>query len=255
MNSRITTELDGDVATVRIDRPKKCNAMTISMWEQLTEHLTAAVEDGARAIVLTGTGEYFCAGDDISALVEVDDGRDARRLAETLLTCWRTIETAPIPVIGRANGSAYGGGFETLLAADISIVPTDARLQLSEVRIGAFPFYAAKRLVHITGKQRAMDLAVGGRTINGRTAANWGAVARAVPHADLDDAVADVLDQVRSGSPEALMTTKRWLNATLQTPGEDIGMLTGLGHLFAGSDAPEGAQAFLEDRPPQFRGP
>ncbi len=243
-----------DIFTITIQRPEKRNAMTMSMWEAVTAGINQAVTQDMRAVVLTGTGDFFCAGDDITALVDIDTGRDARKLAETLLECWTTIEQAPIPVIGRANGSAYGGGFETLLATDIAIVPQTARLQLSEVRIGAYPFYAAKRLAQITSKQRAMDLAVLAREITGQTAADWGLLARAVPQSELDAEVTTVIEHLRKGAPESITATKQWLTGTLQTPGENIGMATGLGHLFAGEDAMEGAQAFIENRSPEFQG-
>lgn len=253
MTDHVSYVSDGNVSTIRLERPEKLNAMTLAMWDAVTAAIRRAEDDDARAIVLTGTGECFCTGDDISALADIEDERDVRELADTLLTCWNAIEQSPIPVIGRANGSAYGGGFELLLAADVTIVPESATFQLPETRIGAYPFYAAKRLARLVGRQRAMDLALFGRELTGREATEWGLFARAVPESELDSTVEDLLDALEQTSPAATTTTKAWLNASLRFPGEDVGMRTGLGHLFAGPDAHEGAQAFLEKREPEYR--
>ncbi len=252
MTDLVSYSVEQDVSTIRLERPDKLNAMTIPMWNAVTAGIKQANDDSSRAIVLTGAGDVFCAGDDISALADIEDERDVRELTAALLRCWGAIESSPIPVIGRANGSAYGGGFELLLAADVSVVPVDATFQLPETRIGAYPFYAAKRLARLVGRQRAMDLAVFGREISGATAEDWGLFARAVPESELDAEVDTLVEALRLSSPSATATTKEWLNATLELPGEDVGMRTGLGYLFSGPDAREGAEAFLEKRDPEF---
>lgn len=240
------------VSTVRLDRPEKHNAMTLPMWRAVTDAVERADADDARALVLTGTGDLFCAGDDIQALADIEDERDVRELVDTLSDCFETIERSPVPVVGRANGSAYGGGFELLLAADVTVVPEGATFALPETKIGAMPLYAAKRLAGVVGKQRAADLALAGRELDAATAADWGLFARVVPPADLDDTVAELVAAFERASPAALATTKDWLNADLGAPAERVGMRTGLGYLFAGPDAKEGAEAFLDDRDPDY---
>ena len=252
MTDQVSYSFEEPISTIRLERPAKHNAMTLPMWDAVTAGVRQADEDGARAVVLTGTGESFCAGDDIGALAAIEDERDARELANTLLTCWRAIERSPVPVIGRANGSAYGGGFELLLAADVTVAPETATFQLPETRIGAYPFYGAKRLARLVGRQRAVDLALLGRELSGQEAVDWGLFARAVPESELDSEVETIIDALGRASPAATATTKAWLNASLRFPGEDVGMQTGLGHLFAGPDAHEGARAFLEKRDPDF---
>jgi len=254
VTEHLTYDHDGDRSTVRLTRPEKLNALTLEMWETLPDYLDRAVADGARAVVLTGAGETFCAGDDIATLADVEDERDVRALTDRALGCFRAIERCRLPVVGRANGPAYGGGFELLLACDLTVAPAGATYGLPEVGIGAYPFYAAKRLARLVGRQRAMDLAVAGREITGREATEWGLFARAVPESEVDEAVADLLAGVREGSPAGVETTKAWLNASLRFPGEDDAMRTGLGYLFAGPDAREGAEAFLADCDPDYRG-
>jgi len=248
----VTESFEDGVLTVRLDRPEKYNAMTPGMWRAVTGAIEQAVAGGARAVVLTGRGDVFCAGDDIAALADIENDRDVRRLVDTLTDCFDAIETAPVPVVGRANGAAYGGGFELLAAADVTVVPEDASFGLPETQIGVIPLYAASRLSQLVGRQRAADVALAGRELTGREAGEWGLFARAVPADRLDDAVADVLAGLEGGAPEALATTKAWLNAPFQSGTDRVGMRTALGHLFAGPDAREGVEAFIEERDPDF---
>lgn len=237
-----------------MNRPEKLNALTLEMWSTITEYVERAEDDGSRAVVLTGEGDTFCAGDDIATLAEVETERDVRELVDTAMDCFRAMETSTVPVIGEANGSAHGGGFELLMACDLTVVPEDATFALPEVQIGAFPFYAAKRLARLIGRQRAMDLALTSREIRGSRAAEWGVFARAVPAGQVSGVVDEVLQRVGSAAPASIETTKSWLNSSLRFPGEDDAMRTGMGYLFAGPDATEGAEAFLEDREPDYTG-
>lgn len=250
----VTYTVEDGVSTIRLDRPAKHNAMTAGMWQAVTEGVQRADEAGSRAVVLTATGDLFCAGDDIGALADIEDDRDVRELVDTLTDCFDAIEHSPLPVVGRANGSAYGGGFELLVATDLAVVPEGASFGLPETQIGAIPLYAAKRLSQLVGRQRAADLALAGRELSGREAVEWGLFARAVSPERLDETVDSILAGLKASSPEALATTKAWLNASLEVDGERVGMRTGLGHLYAGPDAHEGSKAFLEGRDPDFAG-
>lgn len=252
MTGNVAYDVDDGVSTIRLDRPEKLNAMTLEMWTAVADGVRRADEDGARAVVLTGTGRAFCAGDDVGSLADVETPRDARELADTVLGCFGAIERSPVPVVAKANGSAYGGGFELLVAADLTVVPRDAVFALPETRIGAYPFYGAKRLARLIGRQRAADLALTGRELGAEEAVEWGLFARVVETDALDDAVADLVSALKRSSPASLETTKTWLNASLRFAGEDEAMRNGLGYLFSGPDAREGALSFLEDREPEF---
>ncbi|MFC6732087.1 enoyl-CoA hydratase/isomerase family protein [Haladaptatus sp. DYSN1] len=252
MTEHVTYDLEDGVATITLARPEKLNALTLEMWGAIDDFLTQADDDGARVAVLTGEGRAFCAGDDIATLRDIEDTRAVRELTKIALDCFGAIEGAPLPVVGKANGSAYGGGFELLLACDLTVVPADAEFALPEVQIGAYPFYGAKRLARMIGRQRAADLALAGRKLSGEEATDWGLFARAVDADELDDAVADIVASLKRGSPPAIETTKAWLNTSLRFAGEDDAMRAGLGYLFAGPEAQEGARSFLEKRDPDY---
>lgn len=240
------------VATIELSRPDKYNALTIGMWEDIAEFLHRAEANDVRVAILTGKGDMFCAGDDIETLASIADERGVRELSRAIYECFHAIETVSIPVIGKANGDAYGGGFELLMACDLTVVPQNATFALPEVQIGAYPLYGVKRLGRLIGRQRAMELAATGREISASQAFEWGLFARVVPTAEIDEVVEDWIEQLKQGSPAALEITKAWLTRSLQLPGEDVGMQTGLGYLYAGSDPVEGAEAFLSDQDPDF---
>lgn len=248
---RVTVTAEDGVWTVRLDRPDTHNAMTAPMWRAVTGAIERASHE-ARAVVLTGTGDLFCAGDDIGELADLETDREVRHLVDTLTDCFDAIETAPVPVVGRANGSAYGGGFELLLAADLTVAPEGATFGLPETRIGVLPLYAARRLSRLVGRQRAADVALAGRELTATEAVEWGLFARAVPAENVADAVSGILADLERSSPEALATTKAWLGAPARSGAERVGMRTGLGHLLAGPDGQEGLEAFLADRNPEW---
>lgn len=252
MVDTVSYRIDNRISTITLDRPEKYNALTVEMWRKVTEYVNEAADDDARVIILTGAGEIFCSGDDISALDAIEDECEVRELTNAVLGAFSAIENSPLPVVGQANGSAYGGGFELLLAADLTVAPKDAVFSLPEARIGAYPFYGAKRLARLVGRQRAADLALTGREIPATEAVDWGLFARAVPKSEVEEEAATLAAKLKQASPSSLDTTKSWLNASLAFPGENDAMRMGLGYLFAGSDAREGAQAFLENRKPDY---
>lgn len=251
MSEFVHYNVDENVATIELYRPEKKNALTIDMWNTITEDVYSGSKE-AQVVVLTGYGDIFCAGDDIETLQEIQSEGDVRRLTDAVLDCFAAIEEATVPVVGNPGGSAYGGGFELLLAADLTVVPEGATFALPEVQIGAYPFYGAKRLARMIGRQRAMLLALTGQEVSGKQAADWGLFASATPSEQANEVVDEIISDLKKGSPAALETTKSWLNAGLRFPGEDDGMRTGLGYLFAGPDAHEGASAFIEGRSPDF---
>lgn len=252
MGDHVSYRHEDDVSTIELDRPDKLNALTVEMWADVTDGVERARRDGVRAIILTATGDVFCSGDDIGELAEIETEHDVRELTETAFDCFRAIEEAPAPVVGKANGPAHGGGFELLLACDLTVAPEGASFALPEVQIGAIPFYGTKRLARLVGRQRAMDLTLTGREISAERAVDWGLFARAVPAPQVDATVDELVTAVGKGSPGAIETSKAWLNASLRYPGEDDAMRSAFGYLFAGPDAHEGATAFLEDREPDY---
>jgi 2-oxoglutaroyl-CoA hydrolase len=247
-------ERDGDVATITLDVPEKLNRVSMPARDQLASLFEELGRDeGLRAIVLTGAGEKaFTAGGDIAGFLEREP-EELSRLA------WNVAapERCPKPVIAKLRGYAFGVGLELALACDFRIASDDVELGLPEVKIGMIPGSGGtQRLARMIGLGRAKDMIMRGRRIDAGEALAIGLVTEVVAPAELDAAVARLVDELRALSPLALALAKRVLNHAYDGPlglGLEVeGLAYGL--LRSTHDFQEGVTAFGEKRPPKFEG-
>jgi 2-oxoglutaroyl-CoA hydrolase len=247
-------ERDADVATITLDVPEKMNRLSMPARDQLAALLDELGRDEAvRVIVLTGAGDRaFTAGGDIPGFLEREP-EELSRLAWNVAAA----ERCPKPVIAKLRGYALGVGLELALACDFRIAAEDAELGLPEVKLGMIPGSGGtQRLARLIGLARAKDMVMRGRTIDAAEALAVGLVTEVVPAADLDAAVARLIDELRALSPLALATAKRVLNLAYEAPLATGLELEGLayGLLRSSHDFREGVEAFDEKRPPRFEG-
>jgi 2-oxoglutaroyl-CoA hydrolase len=247
-------ERDGDVATITLDVPEKLNRVSMPARDQLANLFEElGRNEGVRAIVLTGAGEKaFTAGGDIAGFLEREP-EELSRLA------WNVAapERCPKPVIAKLRGYAFGVGLELALACDFRIASDDVELGLPEVKIGMIPGSGGtQRLARMIGVGRAKDMVMRGRRIDAGEALAIGLVTEVVAPAELDAAVARLVDELRALSPLALALAKRVLNHAYDGPlglGLEVeGLAYGL--LRSTHDFQEGVTAFGEKRPPKFEG-
>jgi 2-oxoglutaroyl-CoA hydrolase len=247
-------ERDGDVATITLDVPEKLNRVSMPARDQLANLFEELGRDeGVRAVVLTGAGEKaFTAGGDIAGFLEREP-EELSRLA------WNVAapERCPKPVIAKVRGYAFGVGLELALACDFRIASDDVELGLPEVKIGMIPGSGGtQRLARLIGLGRAKDMVMRGRRIEAGEALAIGLVTEVVAPAELDAAVARLVDELRALSPLALALAKRVLNHAYDGPlglGLEVeGLAYGL--LRSTHDFHEGVTAFGEKRPPKFQG-
>ena len=247
-------ERDGDVATITLDVPEKLNRVSMPARDQLANLFEELGRDeGVRGIVLTGAGEKaFTAGGDIAGFLEREP-EELSRLA------WNVAapERCPKPVIAKLRGYAFGVGLELALACDFRIASQDVELGLPEVKIGMIPGSGGtQRLARMIGVGRAKDMVMRGRRIDAGEALAIGLVTEVVAPAELDAAVAGLVDELRALSPLALALAKRVLNHAYDGPlalGLEVeGLAYGL--LRSTHDFQEGVEAFGEKRPPNFQG-
>lgn len=253
----VTCEIRTGRATITIDDPERRNPMSVETMAGLVDHTRRAVDDPTvRVIVYTGAGEEaFCAGGDLSGSF-VDDAfglhRERGQIAELFRLMWRGGK----PTVARVNGHAIAGGFGLALAADVTICVDDAKLGMSEVRVGLWPMMISAVLARVMPRKAALELMLTGRLITPAEALGLGAVSRVIPREGLDVAVDETVDALTSLSPATLMLGKDSFNAMA-----DVGFDAALDRLQGGltavaltDDAREGVTAFLEKRRPDWSG-
>jgi enoyl-CoA hydratase/carnithine racemase len=223
MEDRITVEIQGGVADVRLVRVDKMNALDDAMFEALIktgERLKT--EAGVRAVVLSGAGRAFCAGLDMgnfdkmasgerkggTGLVETPRTEGGSNRAQHAVMVWREI---PVPVIAAVHGVAFGGGFQLALGADMRFVTPDARMAVMEIKWGLVPDMAGIALLRrLIRDDQARELTYSGRQFTGEEALSLGLATRvcADPYAE---ALAFARD-VASKNPDAIRADKRLMN-------------------------------------------
>jgi enoyl-CoA hydratase len=245
------------VAVLRVDREEALGALSRSMVEALLDYTRGIADDpGVRVLVLTGTGRGFVAGADIGEYrgapqVEFDAYQRLSRRAFGSLT------TLPQPVIAAVNGYALGGGFEIALCCDLIVASTKARFGLPEVKLGLLPGGGgSQRLARAIGVRATKELLMTGRRMRPDEAERRGLLARVAEPEELMQTALELAEEIAAQAPLAVREAKRLVDDGVEAPLEAAWTLEQrvLGGLFAGEDAREGIQAFIDKRDPDFRG-
>ncbi len=260
MAPTILVEVDeaSGVATVTLNRPDALNALTVPMKvELLAAFRGLEVDQRARAVILTGAGRAFCAGQDLRERLEPDAaplGVEVRERYNPIILAMRAL---PKPIVGAINGVAAGAGASLAMACDIRIASEAASFALAFGRVGLVPDSGATWfLPRLVGATRAAELALLGDAVSAEDSVRLGLVGRVVPADQLATEARSVAARLAAGAPRAIALTKRALDASwerdLETALEDEAHLQDM----AGRtrDHTEGLAAFLEKRPPRFTG-
>jgi 2-(1,2-epoxy-1,2-dihydrophenyl)acetyl-CoA isomerase len=168
-----------NVARIVLDRPKLRNAIDLVMRRELLEAVTeVAADENAKVLLISGAGDHFCSGGDISTMLGVKlSEEEGRARMAPVIACARSLLELPKPVIVAVDGVAYGAGFGLCLCADLVIATPRARFCLSFMRLGLVPdFASAFTLPRIVGWQRAKQLIYSATEISGKTAYEYGIV-------------------------------------------------------------------------------
>lgn len=255
---RIETDARG-VATLTLARPDKHNALNEAMIAELTQ---AAADLGAdpalRAVVLTGEGESFCAGGDLSWMkAQIAADRETRIIQATgLADMLDALNRLPKPLIGRVNGQAYGGGLGMMSVCDVAVGAQGARFGFTEVRLGLIPATISPFVVARMGEANARRVFFSARIFEAEEAVRLGLMAKAVPAAELDAAVEAEIKPYLSAAPEAVAASKDLLRSLGPRIDDAVSADTArrLADAWETGSASEGIAAFFDKRKPVWPG-
>ena len=251
-------EVDGSVARVTIDREERRNSMSYGVMQGLRDSMAKAkADDAVRVVVLTGAGEKaFCAGADLGGIgenpsaAEVHDGRGL------LAALFRDMWSLGKPIVARVRGYALAGGFGLAMACDFVVAADDAQFGTPEVNVGLWPYMITVPLLRSMPPKKALELMLTGRRVDAAEAERIGFVTRVVPVEELDAAVDELCATLAGKSPVIVRWGRDSFYRVLDMAADDA-----LAYLHpmlsvttSTEDAAEGIAAFIEKRPPEWKG-
>jgi 2-(1,2-epoxy-1,2-dihydrophenyl)acetyl-CoA isomerase len=260
MYQSIILSTDGPIATVKLNRPDKLNALAGPMRQEILEVLRLiAADDTIRVLIFTGEGRGFCAGGDIGYLKQLRDARNEAGFLEILANgkeIIRSLRSLPKPVIAAINGPCAGAGFSFALGCDIRLASDLASFGPVFARIGLHPDWGGSWLLpKLVGSAKACELIFRGTMVSAAEAETIGLVNRVVPHEQLLPTALELAKTIAANPPGVLRLAKesiyRSLSSDLETAFERETAVQM--ECFNSDEFLEGITAFLEKRKPEFR--
>jgi enoyl-CoA hydratase len=252
----LIVEKKGPVAVLKINRPEALNALNEQTLRDMMHAVSELETDRSVSVaVLTGEGKAFIAGADIKHMVKLTP-LQAKNFAEYGHNLLNKIEASRIPYIAAVNGYALGGGCEVMMACDIAIASTKAKIGQPEINLGISPgFGGTQRLTRHIGRMRAKELLLTGDNISAQEAFELGLVNRVVEPEGLMEAAMELAEKIAAKSDVQISFIKALVNK-----GADIDLATAnyleisyFSSSFSTYDQKEGMNAFIEKRKPEFK--
>jgi enoyl-CoA hydratase len=263
--SAVIVEKDGPVLTVTLNRPEKKNAVNSEVMCRLYDAWTGLdTDDDLRVAILTGKGDTFCAGMDLSEIHKLGSGKPDNEYMERVMKepaviygAWLKTYRPTKPVILAAEGFARAGGTEILQGTDIRVAGESAMFGVTEVQRGLFPMAgSAVRLRRQIGYAVAAEMLLAGEDLPARRAYELGLVNHVVPDGQALAKAREIAERIAANGPLAVKAILATLRETETLPEADafaIEQKHGL-QVMQSEDAREGPRAFLEKRKPVFQG-
>ena len=253
----IEFKLEAGIARLTLNRPDRLNSFTVQMHEEVADALQQL--DGARVLVLTGTGRGFCAGQDLNDRAvapgqKVDLGESVEQRYNPLI---RRLTSLPFPVVARVNGVAAGAGANIALACDLVVAAKSAKFIQSFASIGLIPDSGGTWVLpRLVGQARALGLALTAEPLPADKAESWGLIWKAVEDDQLDAEVDALVTRFASAPTRGLAAIKRMIRESWgHSLDQELDLQRdAMRELGFSDDYREGVAAFMEKRKPNFTG-
>jgi len=247
----------GAVTTVTLNRPEFHNALNDQLIIELSSTFREIGDNkDIRVVVLTGSGKSFCAGADLSSLGKKTNENPTKTKEEALaiFNLMMIVDSCPVPVVGRVNGSAIGGGMGLVSCCDIVVAVDTAKFGFSEVRLGLVPAVISPFVLRKIGPSKSRELFLTAERFEADAALNMGLVHKVVTEQELDTSVASYVQQLLKGAPGAQADAKRLIREVEASNMSDLRDFTTemFAHRLLSDEGQEGIAAFLERRRPRW---
>ena len=250
---------EGTVEYVTLNRPDVRNAFNEHVIQELTEWAEAVAADAeVRVAILAGQGPAFCAGADLTWMASMASHTHAENVldATAMARMYSAIDGLPIPLIGRIHGIALGGGAGLAAVCDIVVAEEHSVFGFTEVKVGLLPAVVSPYVLAKIGASAARELFLTGMRFDAARAKDIGLVHAVVATDQMDQRVADYVQEILAAAPEAIATTKELLRKVAGRPVQDTIGLTAdtIAVRRSSPEGQEGMRAFLDKREPRFQG-
>jgi enoyl-CoA hydratase/carnithine racemase len=220
--SVLLVEDRGAVRVLTMNRPEKRNALNTELTQALLQALKDAdTDDAVRCVVLTGAGQGFCAGADLSEFKNLQDPAAAEARGDLTMQLHLVFSKMAKPVVSAINGAAMGGGAGLALAADLAVMAQGAKLGYPETRHGIVAAIVMANLVRQVGRKAAFELVALGEPVDSGRALALGMVNGVFPEDLLMKEALQVAEKLSQVKPEALRTTKKLFHEVVDLPLEE----------------------------------
>jgi methylglutaconyl-CoA hydratase len=256
----LITRRDGPVVRLTLNRPEVRNAFNAHVIAELTawadETRSAAARGDVRVAVIAGAGKMFCAGADVTWMAQTITYTEAENIrdATAMSRMFAAIDELPLPVVGRIQGAALGGGAGLAAVCDIVVAGEEALFGFTETKLGILPAVISPFALAKIGRSAARELFLTGARCSAARAREIGLVHTVVPAGELDAAVDGYVAELLTAGPEAIAAAKALIPLVWGRSTEEATAVTAaaIAARRVSKEGQEGLRAFLEKRAPKW---